>query len=124
MFNSVMFGSNDIPRSKTFYDALLGALGAEPSTVDANGRLLYAHRGGRLFITTPLNGAPACAANGGTLGFKVTSAAEGRAWFDAGVAHGGTAIEDAPGIRPNGVWVAYVRDPDGNKLCAVYRPAA
>ena len=123
MFNHVMLGSNDIARSKTFYDALLGAMGAPPGTTDAKGRLSYAHRGGRLMITPPIDGQPAHGANGGTLGFKMESEAEGNAWVHAGTSHGGTAIEDAPGMRGGVVWLAYLRDPDGNKLAAVYRPA-
>ena len=124
MFNHIMLGSNDIPRSKAFYDALIGAMGGEPGTIDAKNRLMYAHRGGRLMITTPIDGDLACGANGGTVGFKVESEAEGDAWHHAGVTHGGTAVEDAPGLRGGVVWLAYMRDPDGNKLCAAYRPAA
>ncbi len=123
MFNHIMLGSNDIARSKGFYDAVLGAMGATPGTVDAKGRLIYSHRGGRLLVGLPIDGAPACGANGGTVGFKVESEAEGQAWVKAGTAHGGTLIEDAPGMRPAGAWLAYLRDPDGNKLCAAYRPA-
>ncbi len=123
MFNHLMLGSNDIDRSKTFYDALMASMGGPAATIDAKGRLIYAHRGGRLMISQPIDGAPACGANGGTVGFKMESEAEGHAWHQAGVAHGGSAVEDAPGIRPSGAWLAYLRDPDGNKLCALYRPA-
>ena len=122
MFNHVMLGSNDLERSKAFYDATLGAMGASPGTMDAAGRLIYAHRGGRLMISKPIDGAAACAANGGTVGFKVESTDEGDAWHKAGVEHGGTAIENPPGLRQNGVYLAYLRDPDGNKLCVVHRP--
>lgn len=124
MFSHITIGSNDIARSKKFYDAVLAAIGGPAATVDAKGRLIYPHRGGRLMITQPLNGKPATGANGGTIGFACTSAEEAKAWHDAGVANGGTSIEDPPGVRqgPNGgVYLAYMRDPDGNKLCAVHR---
>ena len=99
MFNHVMIGSNDLARSKAFYDAVLGAMGAPPGVQDPKGRLIYAHRGGRLMVTTPIDGNPATGANGGTIGFAVESTDEGDAWHKAGVENGGTAVEDAPGLR-------------------------
>ena len=125
MFNHIVLGSNDIARSKKFYDALLTAVGGGPAREDAKGRLIYAHDGGVLMISKPIDGKPACHANGGTIGFKTTSEAQAKAWHDAGVANGGSAIEDPPGVRPGGTaYLAYLRDPDGNKLCAVYRQPA
>ena len=124
MFNHVMLGSSDLDRSKHFYDALIGSLGGKPATNDAAGRLVYAHRGGVLMISTPINGESACGANGGTLGFKAESTAEADAWHKAGVEHGGTAIEDPPGLRGGSLYLAYLRDPDGNKLCVVHRAKA
>jgi catechol 2,3-dioxygenase-like lactoylglutathione lyase family enzyme len=124
LFSHITIGSNDIARSKTFYDALLGASGAEPVMPSATGRLMYAHRGGRLLITKPLNGEAATGANGGTIGFAMESTAEVDAWHAAGVAHGGTSIEDPPGVRQGAagpMYLAYLRDPDGNKLCALFR---
>ncbi|MEN0074456.1 MAG: VOC family protein [Paracraurococcus sp.] len=124
MFTHVMIGSNDIARSKAFYDALFAAIGGKPGTVDPRGRLVYAHNGGRFLITTPIDGKPATHANGGTIGFAMASPAEADAWHKAGVAHGGTAIEDPPGVRegPSGkLYLAYLRDPDGNKLCGLHR---
>jgi catechol 2,3-dioxygenase-like lactoylglutathione lyase family enzyme len=124
MFSHIMVGSNDIPRSKAFYDALLGVIGAPPATQDAKGRLLYAHKGGRLMVTPPIDGKPATHANGGTIGFGCATTAEVDAWHQAGVAHGGTSIEDPPGPRQGAagqIYLAYLRDPDGNKLCAVCR---
>ena len=123
MFNHVMLGSNDIQKTKAFYDATLGALGGTPGTMDANGRLIYRNAGGTLMISKPIDGQPACGANGGTLGFKASSPEQATAWHTAGTQNGGTAIEDAPGVRPNGAFLAYLRDPDGNKLCVVHRPA-
>jgi catechol 2,3-dioxygenase-like lactoylglutathione lyase family enzyme len=127
MFSHIMLGSNDIERSKIFYDAIIGAIGGKPGVVDAKGRVIYAHNGGRLMITKPIDGAAACGANGGTIGFGMQSTEEADAWHKAGVEHGGMAIEDAPGIRQGAsgaLYLAYLRDPDGNKLCAVHRVAA
>ncbi|MCJ2083516.1 VOC family protein [Methylobacterium sp. J-090] len=121
MFSHMVVGSNDLATSKTFYDALFGAMGAESGKTDALGRLVYAHRGGRFVITKPINGDPATAANGGTIGFAMDSPDEAKAWHEAGVTHGGTSAENPPGERqtPMGrIYLAYLRDPDGNKLCA------
>jgi catechol 2,3-dioxygenase-like lactoylglutathione lyase family enzyme len=127
VFSHVMIGSNDIARSKVFYDALLGAMGGQPGAQDQKGRLIYVHGGGRLLVTKPIDGEPATSANGGTIGFMVDSAEQAEAWHKAGVENGGTAIEDAPGVRQGGsgsLYLAYLRDPDGNKLCALHRMAA
>ena len=122
MFSHVMIGSNDIARSKQFYDALFAAMGGKPGNQDAKGRLAYAHNGGVLMVSPPIDGKPATAANGGTIGFKMDSGEMATAWHAAGVANGGTSIEDAPGVRPGGaMFLAYIRDPDGNKLCGFYR---
>lgn len=128
MFRHISLGSNDIARSKAFYDATLGALGIPPAIVDAKGRLLYRHGDGMLIITAPVNGQPATAGNGFTLGFNAATPEEVEAWHKAGVTHGGTAVEDPPGIRsfPTAeLYLAYLKDPDGNKLCTVHKmPAA
>src|ERR1700734_2288268 len=100
MFNHMMVGSNDIARSKKFYDALFGAIGGQPGREDAKGRLIYAHDGGVLMVSKPIDDKPATHANGGTIGIKLASPEQGKAWHDAGVANGGTSIEDPPGIRP------------------------
>ncbi|HYZ24561.1 MAG TPA: VOC family protein [Rhodopila sp.] len=128
MFTHVMIGSNDLARSKKFYDALFGAIGGKPGRQDEKGRLLYAHNGGLFMVTRPIDGKPATHANGGTIGFAVSGPEQADAWHKAGVANGGTAIEDPPGIRQGSsgeFYLAYLRDPDGNKLCALHRmPAA
>ena len=124
MFSHMMVGTNDTARSKKFYDAILAAVGGRPGMQDDKGRLLYLHDGGVFMVTPPIDGAPATAANGGTIGFKTDSPEQTDAWAAAGVAAGGTAIEDAPGLRDSpfgGLYLAYLRDPDGNKLCAMYR---
>jgi catechol 2,3-dioxygenase-like lactoylglutathione lyase family enzyme len=129
MFSHIMVGSNDIARSKKFYDALFTAIGAAPGTEDtARGRLAYTHNGARFMVTKPIDGKPASAANGGTIGFAVGDVKLAEAWHKAGVANGGTSIEDPPGVRQGAagqMYLAYLRDPDGNKLCGLYRiPAA
>jgi len=122
MFNHVMVGSNDIARSKTFYDAIFAVLGAKPANVDAKGRIAYVHGGGVFMVSPPIDGKPATVANGGTIGFKMESQEQAAAWHAAGVANGGTSIEDPPGVRPGGaMYLAYMRDPDGNKLCGLFR---
>jgi len=124
MYSHMMVGSNDIDRSKTFYDALFGAMGGKPAMVDDKNRLIYMHNGGLFLVTTPIDGQPACHANGGTIGFAMESPEAADAWHAAGVAAGGTPIEDDPGLREGGfgkLYLAYLRDPDGNKLCALHR---
>jgi catechol 2,3-dioxygenase-like lactoylglutathione lyase family enzyme len=122
MFTHVMIGSNDLERSRAFYDATFMALGGQAGEMDARGRLIYVHDGGRLMITKPIDGKPATAANGGTIGVLAESSDHVLAWHAAGTAHGGMAIESPPAERSNGSFVAYIRDPDGNKLCVRTRP--
>jgi catechol 2,3-dioxygenase-like lactoylglutathione lyase family enzyme len=124
MFSHITVGSNDLAASKTFYDAVFGVLGAAPIMADpAAGRLAYAHGGANYMICTPLDGQAATHANGGTIGFGCTDPAQVDAWHAAGCAAGGKSCEDAPGVRefPFGkLYLAYLRDPDGNKLCALH----
>ena len=127
MFSHVMLGSNDIDRAKTFYDALFAAIGGKLGKIDGKGRLIYLHNGGLFLVAKPIDGQPACHANGGTIGFVMASPAEADAWHAAGVAAGGTTCEDPPGLRTNdfgAMYLAYLRDPDGNKLCAMHRVPA
>ncbi len=122
MFSHIMVGTNDVARAKTFYDATLGALGVAPAPIDGD-RLFYRTEGGALGVTKPINGQPASAANGGTVGFSCSSSDQADAWHAAGIANGGTTCEDPPGVRDFGamkLYLAYLRDPDGNKLCAVH----
>ena len=124
MFSHVMVGSNDIERSKKFYDALFGALGGKPGITDPKGRLIYLHKGGIFLVSKPIDGLEACHANGGTIGFAADSTEQADAWHKAGVSAGGTAIEDPPGWREGGgarLYLAYLRDPDGNKICTMLR---
>ena len=124
MFTHVMIGSNDLGRSKAFYDATFIALGGRHGEIDARGRLVYIHDGSRLMVTTPIDGNPATAANGGTIGILVSSQDQVQTWHDAGISNGGMSIETPPSARPNGSFVAYLRDPDGNKLTARTLPSA
>ena len=129
MFSHVMVGTNDIERSKRFYDAVLGVLGVgEPVRNQAGSghtRLFYRHDGTSFCVSEPINNEPATTANGGTIGFKCATPEQVQQFHDVAVAHGGTSIELPPGPReakPGALHLAYVRDPDGNKLCALYRP--
>ena len=127
MFSHMMVGSNDLDQSKRFYDALFVAVGSKPGRKDEKGRLSYPRNGAVFMITSPIDGQPASHGNGSTIGFTLDSPEEVDAWHAAGVAAGGTAIEDPPGIRQGSfgpLYLAYLRDPDGNKLCALHRMPA
>ena len=124
MYSHNMVGTNDSVRSKLFYDALFTALGGRAGSQDDKGRLIYMHNDGLFMVTPPINGEAATAGNGCTIGFAVASPEQADAWHAAGVANGGTAIENPPGWRESGfgkLYLAYLRDPDGNKLCALLR---
>jgi catechol 2,3-dioxygenase-like lactoylglutathione lyase family enzyme len=124
MFNHVMVGCDDLEAGKAFYDATLTALGFDPGVVDDKGRVFWLSKFGTFGITKPINGEPATFANGGTIGFRAESEDAVNAWHEAGKANGGIEIEDPPGIRTGvtrKLYLAYLRDPAGNKLCAVYR---
>jgi catechol 2,3-dioxygenase-like lactoylglutathione lyase family enzyme len=124
MFSHVMLGANDIDQAKVFYDAILGTLGIGPGVIDPKGRLFYMTKSGVFGLSKPIDGGAACGANGGTIGFNVDSPEQGDAWHAAGVASGGIACEDPPGVRENpgaNMYLAYLRDPSGNKICALKR---
>ena len=124
MFSHIMLGANDIAASKAFYDATLGALGHAAGGMDDKGRVFYMTPSGIFALTPPIDGKPASGANGGTIGFAAKSPAEADAWHAAGLAAGGTACEDPPGVRNGSVgslYLAYLRDPSGNKVCALHR---
>lgn len=123
MFSHVMLGVSDLDVSKKFYDAVLGPLGIGPGIANKN-RYFYRSPTGSFAITTPINGEPATHGNGSTIGFTVQSPEQGDAFHAAGIANGGTTCEDPPGWRDGAVgklYLAYLRDPDGNKLCALHR---
>ena len=123
MFSHLMIGTNDLERAKAFYDPLLATLGIPAATVDGH-RIFYVTKTGVFSVTKPINGEPATCANGGTIGFAASSAEQADAWHAVGLAAGGTACEDPPGVREGRagkLYLAYLRDPDGHKLCALYR---
>ena len=124
MFSHIMVGANDVDKSKSFYDAVLGTLGVNPGFKDDKGRVFYMTPTGVFAISKPIDGEAACHANGGTIGFAASSPEQADAWHAAGVANGGRTCEDPPGVRDGGMgklYLAYLRDPDGNKLCALHR---
>lgn len=123
MFSHIMVGTNDLDRARKFYDAVLGTLGVPAGMVDRH-RAFWRTRTGTFSTSLPIDGKPATFANGGTIGFACDSPAQVDAWHAAGVANGGTTCEDPPGVRagPAGkLYLAYLRDPDGNKVCALHR---
>jgi catechol 2,3-dioxygenase-like lactoylglutathione lyase family enzyme len=123
MFSHIMVGTNDLDRAKSFYDAVLGTLGVPPARVDGH-RIFYMTPTGVFSVSKPIDGEPATMANGGTIGFACSSSEQADAWHAAGMANGGAPIEDPPGVREGSVgklYLAYLRDPDGNKICALHR---
>ena len=125
MFSHVVVGVNDFEASRHFYDAVLGALGIVPGATHSTSRHFYRGPAGSFGITKPINGQAATHGNGGTIGFAAASIEQVDAFHAAGVANGGTTCEDPPGWRDAAVgklYLAYLRDPDGNKLCAMHRP--
>jgi catechol 2,3-dioxygenase-like lactoylglutathione lyase family enzyme len=123
MFSHVMVGTNDLEKAKAFYDALLGTLGIRPARVDGH-RIFYITKSGVFAVSKPIDGKPATPANGGTIGFTCDSPEQAAAWHAAGIANGATTCEDPPGVREGAggkVYLAYLRDLDGNKICATHR---
>ena len=124
MFSHIMLGANDVQESKIFYDAVLGALGHEPGVIDEKGRCFYFTNTGVFALSKPIDGESACHGNGSTIGFQAQNPESADAWYVVGLANGGTACEEVPGIR-NGVigelYLAYLRDPSGNKICALHK---
>ena len=123
MFSHIMIGTNDLDRAKTFYDAVLGTLGVKPGFVDRH-RVFWRTPEGVFSVSKPIDGQPATVGNGSTFGFACSSPEQADAWHAAGLAHGGSTCEDPPGVREGAsgkLYLAYLRDPDGNKLCGLYR---
>jgi catechol 2,3-dioxygenase-like lactoylglutathione lyase family enzyme len=123
MFSHIMIGTNNLERAKAFYDPLLATLGVPPARVDGH-RIFYRTSTGVFSVTEPINGEDATCANGMTIGFAAASPAQADAWHAAGLAAGGTTCENPPGVREGSVgklYLAYLRDPDGHKICALHR---
>jgi catechol 2,3-dioxygenase-like lactoylglutathione lyase family enzyme len=126
MFSHVVLGSNDLERSKTFYDAIFPVMGVKPGRREEE-TISYVHDGALLVVRTPRDGREATHGNGSTIGFTIGSPEQVDAWHEAGCQNGGKSCEDPPGIRQGAhgpLYLAYLRDPDGNKLCAVHRMPA
>lgn len=124
MFSHVMIGANNVQESKEFYDAILGALGHKPGVMDPLGRCFYFTDTGVFALSKPIDGNPACNGNGSTIGFAAASTEMVEAWHEAGIVSGGVTCENPPGAREgiNGpLYLAYLRDPSGNKICALHR---
>ncbi len=124
MYSHNMVGANCLDAARKFYDATFQAIGGKPAIQDDKGRLIYMHNGGLFLVTKPIDGEAATGGNGCTIGFAMEGPEQAKAWHDAGVAAGGTSIEDPPGVREGGfgqLYLAYLRDPSGNKLCALHR---
>ena len=124
MFSHIMLGADDIAASKAFYDATFAAIGVGPGFADDKGRVFWMTPTGIFAITKPIDGKPASCGNGSTIGFAMDSPAQADAWHAAGLTAGGTACEDPPGVREGAagkLYLAYLRDPSGNKLCALHR---
>jgi catechol 2,3-dioxygenase-like lactoylglutathione lyase family enzyme len=126
MFSHVMLGVNNLEAAKNFYDAAFATLGIGPGLANKQ-RYFYPSPNGMFGITIPINGEPATHGNGSTIGFTMSSPEQADAFHAAGVANGGVTCEDPPGWRHyeggESIYLAYLRDPDGNKLCAIHRPA-
>ena len=124
MFSHILVGTNDVLAAKKFYDAVMGTLGITSGDLnEEKQRVYYRSPNGSLIITKPIDGNPASVGNGSTIGFKCASAEQAKAFHDAAIVAGGTSIEDPPGWRVNGnkkMFLAYVRDLDGNKLNAIF----
>ncbi|MEO0369220.1 MAG: VOC family protein [Pseudomonadota bacterium] len=129
MLNHVMIGSSDIEKTKSFYNAVLGLLGAGDPFVHVNDtgqtRLFYSHNGSTFSVSEPINGEPVSVANGSTIGFKCNSPEQVQELHDVAIAHGGKSIEEEPGLRDGSMgqmYLCYFEDPDGHKMCGLHRP--
>jgi catechol 2,3-dioxygenase-like lactoylglutathione lyase family enzyme len=122
MFSHVTVGSNDIARARRFYDGISGALGLV-RLADYLEAVGYGRPGGRpqLWIVRPLDQKAATVGNGITVGLEASDRTVVDSAHAAAIAAGGVD-EGKPGLRthyhPN-YYGAYVRDPDGNKVCVV-----
>jgi catechol 2,3-dioxygenase-like lactoylglutathione lyase family enzyme len=123
MFSHIMVGTNNLDKAKAFYDPVLATLGVPEGFVDRH-RVFWRTKTGIFSASLPINGEAATIGNGSTVGFACGSEAQVDAWHKAGCAHGGRTCEDPPGVREGAagkMYLAYLRDPDGNKLCGLYR---
>ncbi len=118
MFNHIFVGTNDIESSRKFYDATMGALGFAGHPLPHG--TVYPSENGSFIVAKPADGETATSMNGFTFGFRAADYDAVEAWYAAGLASGGTDC-GKPGFRensPGNMFGAYLRDPDGHKLCA------
>lgn len=120
MFSHVMLGVNNMDASRKFYDATLASLGYDPGVMDDKGRCFYRTPKGVFALTAPINGEPATPANGGTIGFLAKTVDIANSWHKTGLENGGTACEDPPGMRGDKMYLAYLNDPAGHKICVLH----
>jgi catechol 2,3-dioxygenase-like lactoylglutathione lyase family enzyme len=118
IFTHVVVGANDLKKATKFYDAALGTLGVKRLAPLGEKAFLYGKDSPEFMVTIPANGKPATHANGGTIGFAAPSRKAVHDFHKAGLANGGTD-EGKPGPRDFAptAYAAYLRDPDGNKIC-------
>lgn len=124
MFTHIMLGAQDLEASRTFYDAALGALGVGPGVLSNETRYFYRTPTGVFAISVPIDGEEATHANGGTVSFRAHSEAQVDAFYAAGLANGGSPCVSGPNHRVGSigpVYLAWIRDPLGNKLCVLYK---
>lgn len=125
IFTHVVVGTNNLEAAETFYNAVLGAIGVVNMTPAGGEQPVTTHLYGKqtpeFMVTQPVNGEAASFANGGTIGFIAETKSAVDTFHSAALMHGGSC-EGAPGPRENAgnAYGAYVRDPDGNKLCCYY----
>ncbi len=121
MFTHTYLGTNDVDKSRKFYNSVMAALGYEP--VELPDKTIYAGAMGTLIVSKPANGEDATSSNGYTLGLQAPNYEAVDKWHAEGLANGGTC-EGTPGFRensPGNMYGAYLRDPDGHKIC-VFAP--
>ena len=122
MIGYVMVGTNDLDQSIKFYDELLEVLDLERTEKDDvcagysqknnNGKIEF-------YVTKPFNKENATVGNGSQISFQTSSRELVDKFHDVGIKLGG-ASEGSGGERPegSGVYYSYIRDLDGNKICA------
>ena len=122
MIGYVMVGTNDLDKSIKFYDQLLEVIDLERTEKDEvcagysqknnNGKIEF-------YVTKPFNKEMATVGNGSQISFQTSSRIFVDKFHDIGVKLGGTS-EGSGGERPegSGVYYSYIRDLDGNKICA------
>lgn len=118
MIGYVTIGTNDLEKAKTFYDAVLAPVGGKRTFANGDRMQFYGSSAtpGMIAISKPYDEKPASAGNGSMFGFPATSTEQVDAAHAAALAAGGTC-DGPPGQRMPTFYGAYVRDPDGNKLC-------